>query len=195
MKRLLYNNLVHGFIIVVTLVVLLVVAYDYRVMSDPRGLEVIDMVTESDSIHYTLNAAVMKVSISLPTEINISIGDYIPVVDKMLPVMRRGYIILAAMTIIMLTFLLWEVLMIGDRIRKHSAKRLGITSIGEVIEYNHYAGPFYIMVVEANGTKYRYRYPFTKKEIQKFPIGSTVITYLGGKNNTWIDLSKLRLPC
>lgn len=192
MKRFLYNKLWHVLIVLVTVVVISVAAYDYMIMTKPEGLKVIDIQQEADCVHYILDAAIMKVDIALPQGMTIQIGDYIPIVDKMAPVLNRGFIILGIAVAVTVTFAVWELCMLGDRLKKRSSMLCGRHVVGAVDSYSHYMGPFYMMVVEADGTKYHYKYPLTKKEAAKFPIGTPVLTYLGGRKNTWIDLSK---PC
>ena len=190
MKRLTYNWMWHIIILAVTITVLSVAAYDWYVLSNPSGLEVLAVTSEEDCTRCTLDGGLMKIDILLNKELDIKVGDRAPIVDALMPAINRGYLMLCILVGVVVIFAVWEVAMLGDRLKRRSARISGRTVTGEVVRYEHFTGPYNVMKVEANGGKFSYKYPLTKKEMEKYPVGTPVVVYIGGVRNNWVDITR-----
>ena len=189
MRRYAYNWLWLLAITIITGMVVWFCLTDIMVATNPDGLKIISKVTEGERTVFSLDCGATILQFSAKDYTTLEVGDYIPVFEEFMDSVNASITASSLFMGIVILFFLLELFRVPDFIRKQAAKK-GTMINAEVIEFNHYIPGFYMVKVNGNGTKYTMRYPLTKRECKKYPIGTPAIVWNGGRKRRWVELQK-----
>lgn len=184
MKWCVYRATIVTITTIIFAIIVGVCVLNISIVTDPMGLEILEMTDDT----IVLNGGSSTIAVLLGRTDGLEVGMFVPVVDALKPTVNRNITINALIIGITALVFLYDVLDIGGVIKKCKAKK-GIKADGEIIGYEHFFLCFYAIVVEAEGTKYRCRYPICKFEMKRFAKGNSVTVWNGGARKIWVDVN------
>lgn len=189
MRRYAYNWIWLAVITIITAAVCYMCITDIMTATDPAGLRIVSKVADGDRTYYTLDCGVTMLQFSAMDYTTLKVGDYIPVFDEFRSQVNASIAAASIFMGVVLLFFLGELFRVPDIIRKILAKQ-GMFLNGEVKSFEHYILGFYIVKVECDGATFKMRYPLTKHECKKYPIGTPAVVWNGGRKRQWVELRK-----
>ena len=189
MRRYFYNWMWVAIIGIVTAIVLFIGISDILTATSKDGLKIISIAEEGERTIYSLDCGSMVLQFSAVSYKNLKPGDYIPAFNEFNPTIQKAVTMSAVFSGIVLIFFLLELFRVPDLILKALAKK-GQRINGEIVGYENYMFGLKTVVVEGNGTKYRMKYPLTKRECTVYTKGTPATIWNGGRKRRWVELSK-----